>query len=340
MNLGLDYSSGPIAGSAIVSAGYGFAIRYVEAPKYAGRKHITMAEYTDLLDAGVGVFLVFEDVISDAFGGYIAGLAHAQRALAGAAAVGYTGVIFLSVDDHVTPAQMPAVQDYFVGAASVLGWDRLGVYGFSETLAAVQGARAYWLCGHHPLPGSIANIWQRNTGTVHVAGVECDVNELITPVPDPGGLEDHVALISLPATPRPTDTHAGRWQDTDPATWPRNDEEGHSPLVGAGKLHAVTTGWATGLSFSDATAINTTITGQDGPAADGVIKPSGYIDYLRVFYFPDGDTHADWCWTELFTDVALIGNKSLPAVALPAGATFLVASYTAPAGLHLAVTFD
>lgn len=185
---GLDYSAGRIPGAQILQAGYQFVIRYVDAPGSTNRKLITPDEYRDLRAAGVDVLLVFEQDITDALGGFDQGVANAERAKAGADALGYQGLIFFCSDMHLTHSQLPTALAYLDGAASVLGRERVGAYGFWEFVdaaAAAGKAAAYWQCGIAPDPTDPIHIWQRNDRTTTVAGIECDINELLRPLPTP-----------------------------------------------------------------------------------------------------------------------------------------------------------
>lgn len=160
------------------------------------------------------------------------------------------------------------------------------------------------------------------------------------------GSEDAVALIDWPASPLPTDANGIRWQDSDPASWPRCAEQktalvhsGARTWRGAGSLSVVACGWAMGTSKPDALT-DPHLTFQDGPDPTGKIKPSGWIDWLRVFYFPDGPGHGDWQVADLATNMPLIGNRSLPSMPLPDFSTLLTARYSAPGGLYLGLEWE
>lgn len=347
--LGLDYSASRISGQAIRAAGYQFTVRYVDSPDYGPpSKCVVPGEYADLTAHGVSVALVFEGGTDDITGGHGAGIRNARRALAGARWVGHPddGIIFMAVDEHLSGAQVVQALDYLDGAASVLGRDRTGVYGFSELVdSAIGRYGALWQCGRRPAPGGPVHLYQRNDGTVTVGGVECDVNELLRPlpgltapapdlsVPPLGPSEASVALISFPATAMPSDPPGGRWQDADPSTWPTSGEEMTAlvPAVpgggwrGAGSISSVTCGWAPG---------------QDGPDHEGHLKPSGWINYMRVFGFQNGPAYDGWQCHEVLTNVVLVGNKSLPQIPLPAWCTSLVVRGSWPGGLHLGVEWE
>jgi glycoside hydrolase-like protein len=213
---GLDYSAGRIPGRAVKTAGYDFVIRYVDEPANRNPKLITRDEYRDLLAAGVAVWLVFEHDTTDALGGYDRGVAYARRAKAGADTLGYDGVIFFCADMHLAREQIRTALAYLDGAASVLGRARVGCYGFWEFVdaAITQGkAAAYWQCGIRPDQADPVHVWQNNNllGAVQVGGVECDVNELLRPIPEPaahpattavsGPLGDNTMAINMGTWP-------------------------------------------------------------------------------------------------------------------------------------------
>jgi len=185
---GLDYSAGRIPGSTVIAAGFDFCIRYVDAPSLVRTKHISPTEYADLTGAGVRVYLVFEQNTSDMLGGYAAGVTNAKRALAGAEWIGYPGLIFMACDMHLTASQIPTAHSYLDGAATILGYDRLGCYGFWELIdaaIAVDQCAAYWQCGVPPAPTDPVHVWQVQppAGSAVVGGIACDINHLLRPLP-------------------------------------------------------------------------------------------------------------------------------------------------------------
>lgn len=203
---GLDYSAGRIDGQTIKAAGYDFVIRYVDDPTVGlNSKHITPDEYDNLIQAGVTVYLVFEIDTTDALGGFSAGVQNAHRARAGADWIGYPpgGLIFFCSDRHLTAAEIPQALAYLDGAVSVLGHTSVGCYGFWEYVdAAIQAnkAVAYWQCGIAPDATDPVQVWQENTGTAVIGGIECDIDDLLRPIgaapaptppppPAPGGIE-------------------------------------------------------------------------------------------------------------------------------------------------------
>ena len=130
--------------------------------------------------AGVKVMLVFEVSTSDPDGGYAQGVAYAQRAKAGADYLGYKGVIFFCNDRPALPS-VSSWQAYLDGAASVLGKDRIGAYGFKDSLNAARGhAVAFWQSGRQSDLVPHAGLYQWNNGSTKVSGITCDINYVYT----------------------------------------------------------------------------------------------------------------------------------------------------------------
>jgi hypothetical protein len=180
----IDYSAAKLTGDQVKAARWnGFpitgAIRYIDAPNLLRTKHTNKAEYDSLVNAGLKVRLVMQNTTTDADGGYQAGVANAQRALAGADYLGYLGVIFFTNDRTEVP-NPAAWTAYLDGAASVLGKDRVGAYGFKNALNyAVGHAAAFWQAGRESDLVNHANVYQWNNGQIVVAGVTCDLNKVI-----------------------------------------------------------------------------------------------------------------------------------------------------------------
>jgi len=177
----IDYRAARLTGPAVAASSYQGqpitgAVRYVDDPRFTKTKHTTPTEYKSLVGAGLKVRLVFEVSTNDSSGGYAAGVAYAQRALAGANQLGYTGVIYFC-NDQTTLVSVSAWRSYLDGAASVLGLGRVGAYGFRNAIDAAQGhASAYWQCGAKSALHPDANMYQFNNGTTSVGGITCDVN--------------------------------------------------------------------------------------------------------------------------------------------------------------------
>jgi hypothetical protein len=125
---GVDYSFSHPAPSAIRSAGYTFAARYLS---YVPSKNLSAGERDALWGSGVDVVVVWEQAADDALGGYGAGVSDAHAAINEANGLGIPGdrPIYFAVDFDATPGQQGAIDAYFDGVAAVIGRNRTGVYG-------------------------------------------------------------------------------------------------------------------------------------------------------------------------------------------------------------------
>jgi hypothetical protein len=182
----LDYSGAKLSGFSIRRDGYDGVIRYIDAPNRLRTKHTDLNEYRDHLANGLTVYLVFQNTTQDPEGGYAAGVANAQRAKAGAEYLGYTGVVFFCNDK--TTLNATAWHEYLSGAASVLGRDRVGAYGFRNAMDTANGlVPAFWQSGRQSELVSFANLYQFNNGRVYVDGLECDLNYVYADYSPNGG---------------------------------------------------------------------------------------------------------------------------------------------------------
>lgn len=180
----LDYSARQLSGPIIRGAGYAGAVRYIDSA--LGGKKTTKAEYDSLVSSGLIVRLVMEVSTGDANGGYARGVDYAKRAKAGADALGYLGVIYFCND---SPALTSATlwDDYLTGAASVLGWSRVGAYGFANAMDVARHmteCKHFWQAGRRSDVRPFVQLWQDNNTQVTVSGITCDRNEILQPLTD------------------------------------------------------------------------------------------------------------------------------------------------------------
>src|SRR5664280_1832411 len=145
---GLDYSSSRPDPKKVKSLGYGFCVRYLFAPMPGG-KGITKAEATAIRAAGLGLCVVYEEYAGRAKEGTASGKEDGQIALAFARAIGLpeSKPIYFAVDFQPTTAQLPVIVLYLRGVASVIGSNRVGVYGsfaVVEHCFALCAARFFW----------------------------------------------------------------------------------------------------------------------------------------------------------------------------------------------------
>jgi hypothetical protein len=177
---GVDFSGTHPSADAMRQAGRDFVVRYVST---AGNpKNITATEAAYWRDHGIDVAIVFETAAGRALSGRTAGVtdaaaARTQVVAAGGPASG--GVVYFAADvDTTSPAQRAAIADYLTGAASILGWAQVGIYGEYELLtylAASIPCRYFWQTyawsgGQRYQP---AQLYQYSNGQT-LGGVEVD----------------------------------------------------------------------------------------------------------------------------------------------------------------------
>lgn len=135
---------------ALKAAGVRFVCRYVAPPGDSyDWKRCSKAEARAIIDAGLGLVLVFESSAGRALGGRVAGLVDGVTAHQAAADLGHpAAVVYMAVDFDVGGGQAATVAAYLAGAAKSLGKARTGVYG---GLAAVSA-------GH--TSGDVSHYWQ------------------------------------------------------------------------------------------------------------------------------------------------------------------------------------
>ncbi|NUR03056.1 MAG: DUF1906 domain-containing protein [Streptomyces sp.] len=128
--------------AAIQKVGAHFVARYLSTDP---NKNITAAEVTAYRGAGIGTVVVWETTTGRATAGRAAGVADAQAAEVERKAVGLPSdmPIHFAVDEDTTWSSVAA---YMSGAASVLGQQRVGVYGGYKVIegAAAAGYRYLW----------------------------------------------------------------------------------------------------------------------------------------------------------------------------------------------------
>jgi hypothetical protein len=130
---GVDYSFDRPDVACLFSVGTAFAGRYVGP---GGGKLLSRAEAAALHAVGISIVLLAEGFSDDALLGFAKGDEHAQQALAAMNALGVPQdrPCYFSVDFDMTSDQQPQVQAYFLGAAGVMGHNRVGIYGGIRTM--------------------------------------------------------------------------------------------------------------------------------------------------------------------------------------------------------------
>ncbi|MFN2497078.1 MAG: N-acetylmuramoyl-L-alanine amidase [Pseudonocardiaceae bacterium] len=165
--------------------------------------------------------------------------------------------------------------------------------------------------------------WDMETFRAGVAWMLADPHRRIPrggTVPPPIS-EDSVALERfVPTDIPPPPQGGGRWEDTDPRTWPASREE-YLPLVppaadnwrGLGSISSLTCGW-----------------------------PKGYVHYLRVFHDRDGSQEGPPLVTDLVPEpgVELAPHWKMRRMGLPPWSFWLLIKYAAPGGLGIGIEYQ
>lgn len=150
---GVDYSRTPHALSPSVSelkaAGKHFVGRYAVNDKSPNGRGITAAEYKRWTDAGIDVFLYWQTTTNWMLGGWEAGVAGAVNAQANIVGAGMPEdtPVYFACDFDASPDQQGVIEACLAGAASVLGFDRVGLYaGYHPLKRAMANRACRWFC--------------------------------------------------------------------------------------------------------------------------------------------------------------------------------------------------
>jgi glycoside hydrolase-like protein len=179
MAAGIDYAWGTPPYDEFVKQGIVFVMRYIS---HDTNKDLSDEELTELWKRGIGVGVVFETTATRPLNGYNAGVQDAQLALARCDALGLKDIpVYFAADFDATDRQKPTIGSYLQGAASVLGKNRVGVYGgyyvvkyMSDTSACSWFWQTYAWSGGLVHPS--AHILQWKNG-VKIGGLSCDLDK-------------------------------------------------------------------------------------------------------------------------------------------------------------------
>jgi len=176
---GVDYVSGP-SPAALKRAGKDFVCRYVSTP--GNPKNITKTEVKFLQKANIDIVIVFETTAARSLAGYSAGVYDATSALEQAKAAGgpADSAIYFAVDFDATEDEQLVINRYLLGAAHVLGKNKVGVYGgiWVVKRALEAGICKYGWQTYAWSGGRLyekAHIYQYKNG-VYIAGANCDLD--------------------------------------------------------------------------------------------------------------------------------------------------------------------
>lgn len=201
----LDYSAGRPGAAAIKAAGFAGALRYLPKKGHSDVVALSASEVADFRAHGLLLGLIYEDPRADwMLGGFEVGRDRAEFALAQARALGLDQprCIYLADDQPQSSSGVARVMQTLDGARSVLGL-ATGVYGFRATiLAAMQQRKAFrfWQTGRREDLVAGCHLYQRSQ-TVTVAGVICDIDDVLQPDFGQHLEEDDMARICIVVAP-------------------------------------------------------------------------------------------------------------------------------------------
>lgn len=204
MATGIDFAFNPHPSVAVEKAnGVTFVCRYI-SPNTANDtngKNLIPSEKTAILAAGLSIVMVFESVSGRMKSGQAAGAADAAEADTVVKALGMAGMpVYFACDFDATPTDQTAINAYLDGAASVIGRNRVGIYGgYYPVKRALDAGKAHYAWQTYAWSGgqwdARAQLRQVQNGvTMGGASVDKDVSQTvdfgqyprpITPTPAP-----------------------------------------------------------------------------------------------------------------------------------------------------------
>ena len=214
---GYDYSWGRPSGAAIRNAGRDFVVRYLFDDGQGG-KGLDQSEINDLQANGIAIVPVYEEY-ANSFRGRGAGVAQAQRAQAALdkLSLDKSLPIYFAADWDTTEADQADINAALEGAASVIGLDRVGIYGSFYVMNRSR-ERAKWLWQTYAWSGGQVadgiHLYQYKNGQT-LAGHAVDFTR---------ALQDQFGQSAVAGTPAPagktneqlaTEVLAGAWGNGD-----------------------------------------------------------------------------------------------------------------------------
>jgi hypothetical protein len=175
---GLDYAWAPHPNvSTVKQKGYSFVCRYLSNDP---TKNLTSAELATIRNAGLSIVVVWETTGDRMKAGNAAGKADAEEANNLVNDLDMRGVpIYFACDYDAPPSDQDAINAYLDGVASVIGANRVGMYGGYWPLSRAFDAgkckygwqTSAWSGGNWESRAQI-----RQTGTTTITGESADVD--------------------------------------------------------------------------------------------------------------------------------------------------------------------
>lgn len=145
---GVDYSYARPTAAAVKAADKKFVVRYI-TPAGHNAKGISQTEFDALHKEGIAVVAVYEQGAGGMKNGHAAGVRDgedAQKQLRAIIGLDDKLPVYFACDFDAAPSDQAAINAYLDGAATVLGRDRVGVYGSYYVCKRVKAAgKAHWL---------------------------------------------------------------------------------------------------------------------------------------------------------------------------------------------------
>lgn len=146
----VDFSWGRPSVASLLAADVSVVVRYLTRDRTG--KALTSTEAAAYRAAKIKVVGVFQDTANRALGGFAAGQADGEYALAQAQACGFPGVgaIYFAADFDVKAQHLDAVEQYFRGVGTRVLLDNVGIYGDYDAMERIYDrdlATYYWQAG-------------------------------------------------------------------------------------------------------------------------------------------------------------------------------------------------
>lgn len=199
--LGVDYSWSRPGGAAIKAAGFEFVMRYCPYIGDEG-KGLTASELADLQDNGLAVGLVYESTAGRPLSGRDAGIVDAIVARAAMEQLGFPASrpMYFAVDFDANQTHFAQIDGYLGGAASILGAERVGVYGGIEVIDhCAHAGTAHWFWQTYAWSGGrisqFTHVFQYRNGQT-LNGGSVDYNEALKPDFGQWEVDDFMAFLT------------------------------------------------------------------------------------------------------------------------------------------------
>ncbi len=211
----MDYSTARPSPSGLMAAGKRFVARYV-GPGSSG-KHLSASEARALRSAGLSIVSNAEGSKAG-YKGTDAGRSWASLAdddLRGIDSLASAKPIYFSVDWDAGPSDWASIDAALRGSASVIGANRVGVYGSYDVIAhCVAAGTAKWFWQTYAWSnGKLhpkAHIYQYHNG-VNVAGGDCDLDRALVTDYGQWGQQEENQMSVWDEDVIPVQNHTATW---------------------------------------------------------------------------------------------------------------------------------